>query len=97
MAALLFLSSSSVSRADFAPMLGDTNGDGVVDIDDLNNVRNSFGSTGLGDTDGNGTVDIDDLNNVRNNFGNRSVPEPSTMLLALLSAGAIGFVRRRIR
>lgn len=49
--------------------LGDTNGDSVVDIVDLNNVRNNFGGAGLGDTDGNGNVDITDLNNVRNNFG----------------------------
>jgi hypothetical protein len=49
--------------------LGDTNGDGVVNIDDLNNVRNNFGGAGLGDTNGDGVVNIDDLNNVRNNFG----------------------------
>ena len=50
-------------------VLGDTNSDGGVDIVDLNNVRNNFGSPGLGDTNGDGTVDIVDLNNVRNNFG----------------------------
>lgn len=49
--------------------LGDTNGDGAVNLDDLNNVRNNFGSNGIGDTDGDGDVDLDDLNNVRNNFG----------------------------
>ena len=27
-------------------LLGDTNGDSVVDLEDLNNVRNSFGATG---------------------------------------------------
>ncbi len=48
---------------------GDTNGDGDVDIVDLNNVRNNFGGTGLGDTDGDGDVDVSDLNAVRNNFG----------------------------
>lgn len=54
------------------PVLGDTNGDGRVDIDDLNSVRNNFGSTKPGtpgDTNGDGRVDIDDSNNVRNNFG----------------------------
>ena len=50
-------------------LLGDTDGDGDVDIVDLNNVRNNFGGQGLGDTDGDGDVDINDLNNVRNNFG----------------------------
>jgi hypothetical protein len=50
--------------------VGDTNGDGMVNIDDLNNVRNFFGTNNPGgDTNGDGTVNIDDLNNVRNNFG----------------------------
>jgi hypothetical protein len=51
---------------------GDTNGDGVVDLADLNNVRNNFGATGpgvVGDTNGDGQVDLTDLNAVRNNFG----------------------------
>jgi len=50
---------------------GDTNGDGAVDITDLNNVRNNFGGQGLGDATGDGRVDIDDLNAVRNHFGAR--------------------------
>ncbi len=53
---------------------GDTNGDGFVDLVDLNNVRNNFGGVGLGDTDGNGTIDLDDLNAVRNNFGAAPAP-----------------------
>ena len=65
--------------------LGDTDADGDVDIDDLNNVRNNFGSGGpaaLGDTDGDGDVDIDDLNNVRNNFGaNNNAPLQTTQTL----------------
>jgi glucose/arabinose dehydrogenase/PKD repeat protein len=63
--------------------LGDTNCDGEVDLDDLNNVRNNFGATGpgvLGDTNGDDTVDLDDLNNVRNNFG-ASAPAPVTVRL----------------
>jgi ELWxxDGT repeat protein len=52
---------------------GDTNGDGAVNIQDLNNVRNHFGATGdgvLGDTAPfDDKVDIQDLNAVRNNFG----------------------------
>ncbi len=57
--------------SDGALVTGDTNGDGVVNLVDLNNVRNHFGQQGnvLGDTDGNGIVDLADLNNVRNNFG----------------------------
>ncbi|MDZ4783779.1 MAG: PEP-CTERM sorting domain-containing protein [Planctomycetia bacterium] len=64
---------------------GDTNGDGEVNIEDLNNVRNNFGGSGLGDTDGEGSVTIEDLNAVRNAFGAGSattVPEPAAGLLA---------------
>jgi hypothetical protein len=69
---------------------GDTNGDGLVNLEDLNNVRNQFGATGtpvLGDTAPfDGVVDLEDLNAVRNNFGagpSASVPEPATGLLAI--------------
>jgi len=78
---------------------GDTNGDGVVDLTDLNNVRNNFGSSGesiVGDTNGDQLVDLADLNNVRNNFGSvlASVPEPSAMVLVLASIATVGFARR---
>ncbi len=79
-------------------VLGDTNGDGKVDLKDLNNVRNNFGGTTGGDTNGDGLVDLVDLNNVRNNFGAggaNAVPEPSTALLALCGFAAIGWRLRR--
>jgi len=53
------------------PLLGDTNHDGAVDVDDYNNVQNHFRQTGspvAGDTDGNGAVDLDDYDNVQNHF-----------------------------
>ena len=68
-------------------LAGDTNGNGQVGVDDLNNVRNNFGGIGLGDTNGNGSVGVEDLNAVRNNFGNSSafhlaaVPEPGGLQL----------------
>lgn len=78
------------------PTPGDTNGDGIVDLDDLNNVRNHFGESGagvVGDTSPfNGTVDLDDLNNVRNNFGTvtpAGVPEPSSGVVLLVGAVAV--------
>ncbi|MDZ4779784.1 MAG: hypothetical protein SGJ19_05990, partial [Planctomycetia bacterium] len=64
--------------------VGDTNGDGDVNITDLNNVRNNFGAAGgapLGDTDVDHDVDITDLNNVRNNFGATSNGSPSISTL----------------
>ena len=65
---------------------GDTNGDLVVDTDDLNDVRNNFGGRGpVGDAfPFDGRVNIDDLNAVRNHFGSRAiaVPEPSGFILA---------------
>jgi len=55
--------------------LGDTNGDSVVNIDDLLFVRGAFGNTGVGspaggDFDGDGDVTIDDLLIVLGEFGN---------------------------
>lgn len=57
---------------------GDTNFDGEIDLEDLNNVRNHFGGTGLGDADGDGDVDLDDLNAVRNHFGGAPAPVVGT-------------------
>jgi hypothetical protein len=82
-----------------AGVLGDTNGDGVVDLVDLNNVRNNFGGSGLGDTAPfDGVVDLEDLNAVRNNFGAGSanpVPEPTSLALLALGAGVAVAMRRR--
>lgn len=55
-------------------MLGDTDGDGQVGLDDLNNVRNHFGGGATGDADHDGDTDLDDLNAVRNNFGASLAP-----------------------
>jgi uncharacterized protein YjbI with pentapeptide repeats len=84
---------------------GDTNADGNVNLDDLNNVRNFFGQTyfGSGASPGdtwpfNRTVDLEDLNAVRNNFGagsSSSVPEPGTAVLAMVAVAAVYLVRRR--
>jgi hypothetical protein len=85
---------------------GDTNGDGKVDLEDLNAVRNNFGNSGqAGSTPGdaypfNGIVDLEDLNAVRNNFGaaaSSSVPEPSTWALFSVAGAALAMVARRRR
>jgi len=53
-------------------LIGDTNGNGLVNIDDLVDVLNAFGFTGAcsnADLNGNGIVNIDDLVDVLNSFG----------------------------
>jgi hypothetical protein len=83
---------------DDVPVTGDTDGDGDVDLTDLNNVRNNFGGTTGGDTNGDGLVDLVDLNNVRNNFGataGSAVPEPASAGLALVLTAIGGYFLRR--
>jgi hypothetical protein len=91
-------------RAVIDGLQGDANFDGIVDIKDLNIVRNNFGRSGpsfLGDTNGDGRVNLYDLNDVRNNFGATqagvSTPEPGTFALAALTiaAGFAGLRKRR--
>lgn len=76
---------------------GDTDWDGDVDLEDLNNVRNHFGETqpgGPGDTvPFDFRVDLEDLNRVRNHFGEQSsrspVPEPESLALAAVLLGSL--------
>ncbi len=91
-----FFGPNLLFRTTSAPQPGDTNSDGRVDLEDLNNVRNSFGQAGdpvLGDTPPfDGQVNLDDLNAVRNNFGTvqaNAVPEPNAGLLAALFAAVL--------
>jgi len=83
---------------------GDTNGDGVVDADDLNNVRDFFGTMGASDgtLDGDAypfdcLVNIDDLNAVRNHFGAMAAPVPEPGAGGLLIFGAMAFLLTRRR
>jgi hypothetical protein len=72
---------------------GDANRDGIVNILDLNAVRNDLGlqKNGLGaDANRNGVIDIADLNAVRNHFGEGVVnaPEPATWLQLFFTMAA---------
>jgi hypothetical protein len=74
---------------------------GRVDINELNAVRNNFGTFGPRGMAGDlypfdGRVDIHDLNLVRNNFGNSAsvnTPEPATMLSGALCIACCAVVR----
>ncbi len=88
---------------------GDTNGDGVVDLSDLNTVLNNLGvASNLrtnGNFDGAASIDLNDLNTVLNNLGTStltgsaslaaadSAPEPTS--LALVAFGCTGLMGRR--
>ena len=76
---------------DLPDLPGDTNDDGRVSLDDLNNVRNHFGDVGpgvVGDTNGDGVVNVDDLNNVLNNFGLTAEEETGSEPLLKITARA---------
>ncbi len=65
-----------VQLAEPAPIPGDANLDGVVDLDDFFILKSNFG-TGTtwaeGDFDGNGSVTLVDFGILKNNFGARAV------------------------
>jgi hypothetical protein len=82
------------------PFPGDDNLDGVVDLADLNAVRNAFGMTDgdhAGDVNDDGRIDLSDLNAVRNHFGgnhpalNAAEPNGAALLLWGVLAGAVLF------
>ena len=90
-------------------MLGDANGDGKVDLNDLNIVLNNLGQTTSdrtkGNFDGAPTIDLTDLNDVLNALGTtasgnavplggETTPEPAA-LFVLAPALVLTFRRKR--
>ena len=94
----------------YAPLPGDANLDGKVDINDLTIVLANYNQTGMtwtqGEFTGDGTVNINDLTIVLAHYGQSigasasvgfsAVPEPSgLLLLALAALGLLAYARRR--
>ena len=87
------------------PIPGDANGDGSVDLLDLDILGANFGAMGSasfadGDFNGDGNVDLLDLDILGSNFGTGSpstaVPEPISLGLLLLCAACLQ-TRQRLR
>ncbi len=88
----------------YAALAGDLNNDGIVNAQDLAQVASAWLTTGVGlsgDANFDGIVNSQDLALVSSNWLRMSpeasgVPEPSTLLLALLGTAAL-YLRRKLR
>ena len=80
-------------------LLGDANGDGVVNFADYQILEGQFGSSGAGpyaaDFNNDNDVDFADYQLLEGNFG-AHLPEPATLLLTLVAAGVLALRRKRI-
>jgi hypothetical protein len=79
---------------------GDINLDATVDIFDVNAVSAAWGTAGpAGDANGDGIVDIFDVNLVSSNWGatgaGAAVPEPATLVLALVGLISVALPRAK--
>jgi hypothetical protein len=97
---------------DLPPIVdADTNGDGLVDVVDFNNIRNSLGYSGLTpglgvDVSGSdGVIDFRDLRFFQQKYPTvaaaaiaaDAVPEPASLLLGMIAVGAAASLSRRSR
>lgn len=85
-----------------APLAGDANNDGVVDLLDLDILGTNFGASpatfAQGDFNADDVVDLLDLDILGTNFGavsSSAVPEPASIGLALLAGLALVGARRQ--
>lgn len=82
------------------PPIGDVNFDGFVNIFDVNIVSGHWSESGpVGDANKDGIVNIFDINLISANWstsgGASAVPEPSTIVLAMVGATMLVVCRRR--
>jgi hypothetical protein len=100
----LELAHGSITVLPAAALVGDYNGDGLVDAADFVVWRNSFGQTGTdlpADGNANGSIDNGDYDLWRAGFGHVSpaeaaaatIPEPATILSAVVVGFTLLFVR----
>ena len=95
-----FISDEALLTAIYVMLMGDYNGNGVVDAADYNVWRDTFNSdTNLAaDGNRNGIIDAADYNIWRDNFGNTvGAVVPESTSVALLIAGAFWLVIRSNR
>lgn len=88
---------------------GDTNGDCIVDLADLNTVRNFFGATRgdvawqnevgpiPGDANGDDRVDLEDLNLVRNHFGESGLASPHPGMMVQPASDNVSLAQKRTK
>lgn len=87
----------------FHSLSGDIDGDSRVDLADFGVLKVHFGQPGdllAGDLTGDGAVDLNDFGVLKANFGKSgavAVPEPASVLLALLAFVSLTFRKRRSR
>jgi len=100
-----------LTLSDLPPVVdGDTNGDGLVNTTDFNNIRNSLGYSGLTPGLGvdiagfDGIVNFRDLRFFQQNYPTVAaaamaevVPEPGSLLLSMLAVGVAAGASRRVR
>lgn len=86
-----------------APIAGDANLDGMVDIEDFVTLKTAFGKAGdwaSGDFNGDGTINLSDFTMLKSFFGagvpdGDTVPEPCSLSLLVAGVGAAALRRRR--
>ena len=94
----ILMNAMRISLSVFRP--GDANGDGVVDILDLDALGANWGLPDRdrehGDFNDDDQVDILDLDTLGANWGGAAIPEPATLaLMAIGGLALMGWIRRR--